>query len=82
VCSSDLTMSFIYPYSNYRFVDGSYGGDEQGTFLKPYRTFSKGASEVPSGGTVWIQPGAYSAVGTYTKTMTLQAPLGGVTLGN
>jgi hypothetical protein len=77
-----LTMSFLYPYGDWRFVDASYGGTEYGMFLAPYRAFTTGASEVPSGGTVWIQPGTYSAVGIYTKAMTLRAPLGGVTLGN
>jgi hypothetical protein len=77
-----LVMSFLYPYANWRFVDGSYSGSEEGTFLRPYNTFGEGATDVPSGGTVWIQPGTYSAVGTYSKPMVLQAPLGGVVLGD
>jgi hypothetical protein len=77
-----LTMSFLYPYSNWRFVDVNYSGSEEGTFIEPFNTFSEGAEDVPSDGTVWLQPGTYSAVGAYTKPMTLKAPLGGVLLGD
>ena len=77
----ELTMSFIYPEANWRFVDGAYGGTENGSFLEPYRQFTTGEAATPSGGVLWIQPGTYSAVGTYNKAMTLKAPLGGVTLG-
>jgi hypothetical protein len=77
-----LVMSFLYPDSKWRFVDAAYSGSEAGTFLQPYNTFGEGAIAVPSGGTVWIQPGTYVAAGTYTNAMSLQAPLGGVVLGN
>jgi hypothetical protein len=78
----ELTMSFLYPESDWRFVDQAYtGGTENGTFLEPYKQFTSGASAVPSRGTVWVQPGTYSAVGTYNKAMTLTAPLGHATLG-
>ncbi len=51
------------------------------TFLYPFRTFQLGAALVPWGGTVWVQPGYYSAAGTYNRAMTVKAPLGAVTLG-
>lgn len=76
-----LTMSFIYPEPDWVFVDQSYTGGEQGTFLQPYTLFNTGALVVPAGGTVIIQPGNYDEVGTYMKAMTLRAPLGGVILG-
>jgi hypothetical protein len=76
-----LTMSFLYPEDDWRFVDQAHDGVELGTFLYPYDDFGSGAATVPPGGTVWIQPGTYSAVGTYSKAMTLRAPLGDVTLG-
>jgi hypothetical protein len=83
-----LTMSFLYPESNWVFVNGTYtsappcdGDEELGTFFKPYCSFPSGAGGVPDGGTVIIQPGTYSSVGVYTKAMTLRAPLGGVILG-
>ena len=78
-----MTISFMYPEDDWRFVDAAYGGlFENGTLWEPYKTFSKGVDEVPNEGTLWIQPGFYSAGGTWSKPMTLQAPLGNVTLGN
>ena len=78
----ELIVSFIYPEGNWRFVDGSYSGTENGTFEQPYSQFTTGEAAMPWGGVLWIQPGTYSAVGTYNKAMTLKAPLGGVILGN
>ena len=77
-----LTMSFLYPRPNWRFVDGAYtGSTENGTFLMPYKQFPTGFAATPSGGTLWVQPGTYAAAGTYDKAMTIRAPLGGVALG-
>jgi astacin len=74
-------LSFLYAYSNWRFVNGSYSGlFENGTFFEPDKSYARGESEVATGGTLWIQRGTYAAVGSHTKPMTLQAPLGGVTL--
>lgn len=76
-----LTMSFLYPQANWRFVNGAYtGGTENGMFLTPYKQFPAGFTATPSGGTLWVQPGAYSSIGTYNKAVTIRAPLGGVTL--
>jgi len=77
-----LVMSFLYPEPNWRFVDKSFTGTELGTFLQPFNTFDEGVTNVPSGGTLVIQPGNYNGVGTYTKKMTWMGPLGGVILGN
>ncbi len=76
-----LTMSFLYPESDWRFVDVDWTGTEAGTFLAPFQTALLGFSSVPDGGTVWIQPGDYLAAGTWSDAMTVVAPLGGVTLG-
>ncbi len=76
-----LTMSFLYPQNGWLFVDQTHTGSENGTFRNPYRQFTTGMSNAPSGSTLWIQPGSYSAIGTYDKSMTLQAPLGSVVLG-
>ena len=76
-----MTMSFLYPETNWRFLDRTYAGlIEVGTFLLPAKSFTNGKAFTPAGGTLWIQPGTYTAVGTHTKAMTLRAPLGGVTL--
>lgn len=78
-----MTLSFVYSFSNWRFVDVNYTGTfALGTFFLPYKTFASGYSAVPENGTVWFQPGAYSAVGTHDKAMTLRAPLGGVVFSN
>lgn len=78
----ELTMSFLYPQPNWRFVDINHIGNQNGTFLEPYVQFTVGEANTPGGGTLWIQPGTYSAVGTYSTPVTIRAPLGGVTLGN
>ena len=76
-----MIMSFIYSYPNWVFVDRNYTGIFQfGTFLEPYRDFVVGVNNTPNGGVLWVQPGTYAARGTFTRTMTWQAPLGGVTL--
>jgi hypothetical protein len=78
-----LTMQMMYPWSSWVFVDKSNTGTENGTFLEPWDTFPEGADDVPSDGTVIIQPGTYTGCGgTYTKHMTLRAPIDGVLLQN
>lgn len=81
--ADSLVMHFLYPETDWVFVDGGeVGSSELGTFLEPYLLFSTAITAVPEGGTVWVQPGDYSAVGTYSRPMTLRGPLGSVTLGN
>lgn len=76
-----MTMSFLYPEPNWRFVDGAYTEfTEDGTFQSPFKSFGAGFQNVPIGGTLWFQPGSYQAAGTYNKAGTWQAPLGGVTI--
>lgn len=77
-----LTVSFLYPEPNWHFLDWTHNGMEVGSmFMWPYRTFSKAMVFTPTGGTLMIQPGSYSAVGTYNRAMLLRAPLGRVSLG-
>ena len=77
-----LGMQMLYPEPGDTFVDKNYtGGTQNGSFMAPYKTFTGGASHVPSWGRVIIQPATYTAsAGVYTKAMTLRAPLGGVLL--
>ena len=77
-----LVMSLLYPQPDWRFVDQAADNDfcRGGTFFDPYKYFFCGTVNVPSGGTVWIQPGRYPGHVTYTKRMTWKAPLGGVTI--
>lgn len=76
-----LTMSFLYSEPDWRFVDLSYTGIQSGTFLQPFTQFIVGAALTPPNGTLWVQPGSYFGVGVYDTPMTIQAPLGGVSLG-
>ncbi|MFK7801877.1 MAG: M12 family metallopeptidase [Anaerolineae bacterium] len=76
-----LSISFLYQRSNWFFVDSTHSGTESGTFIEPYDTFQEGVDGTSNGGRLHIQPGNYAAVGTYSDPMTLDAPLGHVTLG-
>jgi hypothetical protein len=77
-----LTLSFLYPQPDWRFVDPAYNDErgEFGTFLAPFRDLATGIANTPEGGTLWLQPGTYPAVGSLTKRITIQAPLGNVIL--
>ncbi|MCA9949159.1 MAG: M12 family metallopeptidase [Anaerolineales bacterium] len=77
-----LTVSLLYRQPNWRFVDRTNTGSQNGSFSDPYRIFSDGTTHTPTGGTLFIQPGNYYAVGTYNKELILDAPLGNVVLGN
>jgi len=83
-----LVMSFLYPESNWRFLDricqcGPAGACfELGSFICPFKEFATAEIGTPTGGTLWVlRPGDYSAIGTHSKAMTIDAPLGGVVLG-
>lgn len=77
-----LTMSFLYPLPDWRFVDQDAGGFDVGTFAQPYRTLNRATTQTPAGGTLWfLQPDYYSAVGNYERAMTWRAGYGTVTLG-
>jgi hypothetical protein len=76
-----MIMSYLYPQSDWRFVDPYYSGTEAGTFLNPYTAFASAEASVPVGGkVVLLQPGTYTATGHHSKAMTLVAPQGGVVL--
>jgi hypothetical protein len=77
-----MTMSFIYREDDWRFLDWRAWGTEDGTLLRPYGDLPTAVNNTPDGGTLWIQPGNYSAIGIHSKPITLQAPLGDVILGN
>ena len=80
-----LTMSFLYSQPHWKFVDAENAGlVPRGTFLNPFGTFTPSVVNsifVPTGAVVWIQPGRYSSIGVYEKAITIEAPLGGVVLG-
>ena len=72
-------MSYLYPPSNWRFLDANYTGTNTGSFLLPYEgTLSSAINSTPSGGTLVIKsPANYTAL-TITRAVTLRAPIGGV----
>jgi len=75
-----VTMSFLYPRGDFRFVDITNTFTQDGSFLQPYQQLSTGVNATPARGTLWIQPGTYRDVRLLTKPMTLRAALGGVTI--
>ena len=78
-----VTLSFLYPQGNWRFVDGNAGGEGgSGAFLDPWTNFASGYFGTPSGGTMYVQPGSYTAPfsGSLSTPMRIEAPLGGVQL--
>lgn len=76
-----MVMSFLYQPANWRFVDPPrVVFFQDGSFIWPWALFATGVSGTPSGGTLWVTPGTYPGIGTYTTPLTIQAPLGGVTL--
>jgi len=74
-----LTMSFMYPQANWRFVDKHAEFLQEGTFFNPYQSLEQ-ARELANV-VVWIQPGDYSGGSTLDQPMTLRAPLGYVEIG-
>ena len=73
--------------TNVRFVDVSHPvAVENGTVFRPYNTVAEAVAAVPTGGIVSIVAGTYSAAAgntiTITKSMTLEAPVGSVYIGN
>ena|GEM_PF-3108522 len=75
-------LRFTYPLGFWRYVDRNYAGTQVGSIEQPFTSFFDGVNSVPRKGTVFVQPGHYSAVGIYNKPMKIKAPQGGVTLGN
>ena len=81
-----FTMSMLYPWDNWRFVDGTYVypypiGSSIGTYVIPWETITKGITGVPTGGTLIVQPDIYAEGDMLiNRSMLIRAPLGGVTI--
>jgi len=76
-----LILSFMYREPEWRFA--RLGSPvEVGTFFLPFATFQAAETDVPAGGRIILldSSATYSVVGTFTKAVTLDAPLGGVVL--
>jgi hypothetical protein len=74
-------MGCLYPFLNWRWVSTTPLGTQTGECLLPYGGFASAFAATPAGGTLWIEPGSYSAIGTYNKAITLKAPNGLIVLG-
>jgi hypothetical protein len=79
-----ITCRGLYPFNTDRWLDHGNFGTQNGTFLQPENlAFLTAASVAPAGGTLFVKfGGSYSAIGTYTNPITIEAPNGVVTLGN
>jgi len=77
-----LVMSFLYPESDWRFYEPAIGGAGSGTFLDPWGgTFQNALDSTPSGGVLIVLHGTTVPPMEISKSITLRAPLGGLTLG-
>jgi hypothetical protein len=81
-----LTVSFIHREHDWNFVRTAPlvgSGFATGTFYNSYVSLAGAYLFVPDGGKViFLDAASYSAVGVYTKAVTLEATLGPVTLGS
>ena len=75
-----VTLSFLYPLANWRFADAFGFGLGSGGFLDPWHSLAFAVASMPSGGTLYAQPGSYTAPlsGSLSTPMTIAAPLGQV----
>ena len=62
------------------YVDGNWGGSENGNLQTPYDTVSDGYAATPAGGKLWIKAGTYTGTGnvpiTFNKAMTVRSYCG------
>ncbi len=70
-------ISFLYPQSNWRFLDCTYNGGNgtpDGTIIRPYTSFAAAYLNTPVGGTIWVS-GFCAAfpTGNYSKQVTFRA---------
>ncbi|MCA9934219.1 MAG: M12 family metallopeptidase, partial [Anaerolineales bacterium] len=73
----------MYARANWRWVSTTANpGTPFGTCTQPYTLMSVGLTNTPEQGTLWIEPGTYWEIGSFTRPMTLKAPNGTVTIGN
>jgi len=80
----EITCRGIYKYSSDFWWRPGGGGTGAGNLPNPigHPTFAAAYTAMPVGGTLFIKDSAsFPAIGTYSKAMTIRAPLG-ATLGN
>ena len=71
------TVSFLYPFSGWHFLDCSYNGSNgtpDGSFRRPWITLAAAFAGMPFGGTLWvIGPCAPFPTGNYSNRITIRA---------
>jgi hypothetical protein len=72
---------FYASNSVYVDVEGEYDGSN-GEIQKPYTSANKAASDAPTGSQVYFARGTYPGAATFSRPMTLRAPVGKVVIGS
>lgn len=70
------TVSFLYPFDNWRLLDCTYNGSNgtpNGSFSRPYTTLATALANTPAGGTIWVLKNCTFPSGTYTNQVTIKA---------
>lgn len=81
-------MHFLYPESNWRFADSSFGGVPLGTFTAPWSTFAAGYVSTPTDGKLWLKSSPYTGtreypfIGRLTRAMRIEPTSGAVRIGD
>jgi hypothetical protein len=69
-------MAFMYAPGSWKFLYPLGGSTQTGAFQQPYTSAATANSSTPSGSTLWVGPGTYSATGlTISTPMTIKAAL-------
>lgn len=77
------TVSFLYPFPGWRFLQCGSNGQSSGSFITPYRTTAEALANTPAGGTLWVLNNCSFPTGTYNKPITIRAaPRVTATFGN
>ncbi|MEK6642318.1 MAG: M12 family metallopeptidase [Planctomycetota bacterium] len=77
----ELSCRGIYPFAGDRWLRIG-GSGFAGTFFAPYGAFQLATVFTPVNGTLLIDPGTYSGVGTYSQAVTIRGTYGVATIGN
>ena len=83
--NNDLASAIeTFPGPNTLYVDNGHpfaGSGGGGSIFEPYETLQQAANQDPAGGIVSMAAGIYPGAVTIDKAMTIQAPVGTVTIG-
>lgn len=79
----ELSCRGIYPFFGDRWLRAGAGGTNAGNFFNPFNgTATAAINATPLNGTLLIDPGTYSGVGTYSQAKIIRNTYGLVTIGN